>query len=380
MRITFLLLLAASLGAAEVRLGPEVPLVRSANGNTTNVAIAWTDSRVMGVWRSEDASEIVGAFDGGAFSIERLPGHRLGMPSVAAGRDRFLVAWYDLDGEQTRMLARRYTLDAMPVDPIPFVIPTAAAVRNAFEAPGVTADGDSFVISDVANGRLRLLRLNAGGTLSEILARDVSAEPSASFPPLKTTSEWVVPYLRFVGIANPRGFMEPFFSPTAVRIAFSGSDASSVDTSSSIPTDIVPRVATARTGNQFAYATPTLRDAGVRVGLERGSPAGQLLPQSSDVEAVDIAWNGSEYVVVWTTRSYGSIRAMRLDASGRLLDAAPFDVASRGIATKPSIAVTDRGVIIAYSRSDPEAGNAPRAFTRTLDRLPLLSRRQSVRH
>ena len=373
------LFLAVSIQAAEVRLGPEIPLVRGIQRTAqADVKIAWASSGLMGVWRSEDRSEILGAFDGVAFSIDHQPGHQVGIPSITAGPDRFLVVWSDSEGEQTRLVARRYTRYAIPLDPFPIDITPASSTRIRIDAPGVTADGSSFVITDASGSILRLLRLDSNGAVSEILTHDARLEVVGSFPPRKTNAEWLIPYLCFQGIANPTGVMQPVFSVVILRIPFSGSGASIVATFIFDP--LAVRTATTWAGNQFAFAIPDFFYRGMIVGLERPSLTRQLITQANNAVTAGIAWNGSQYVVAWPTRNDGPVFAMRVDPNGNVLDPVPFEIAPRGHWTNPSIAATDRGVIIAYSRIDPEAGDVPRAFTRTLERLSVVPRRPAVRH
>jgi hypothetical protein len=97
-----------------------------------------------------------------------------------------------------------------------------------------------------------------------------------------------------------------------------------------------------------------------------------------------LAWNGGEYVLAWSEQPQGStprIRAIRLNANGEFIDPEPFDVTPPfAMPEKPSLAAVPGGVMIAYSRRDP-ANVVPRAYARTLERLPSAApRRRSARH
>jgi hypothetical protein len=70
--------------------------------------------------------------------------------------------------------------------------------------------------------------------------------------------------------------------------------------------------------------------------------------------------------------------AIRLNANGDLLDEEPFDVVTGVLPIIPTIVPTPEGVDIVYSRYDEDNGEAPRAFARSVARLPLL-RRHAVR-
>jgi hypothetical protein len=104
----------------------------------------------------------------------------------------------------------------------------------------------------------------------------------------------------------------------------------------------------------------------------------------TDSSAPAIAWNGAEFVVAWTELAVcnggSTVRAIRLNAVGEQLDQDAFDVAPGVLAGTPSIVPTAEGVDILYSRYDQDNGAAPRAFARSLARLPpSLLRRHAVR-
>jgi hypothetical protein len=99
--------------------------------------------------------------------------------------------------------------------------------------------------------------------------------------------------------------------------------------------------------------------------------------------AADIAWNGSEFVLIWTEGVPGGdvkLRGMRLGAHLAPLDGEPFDIADDLSPYAPTVIPTASGVLIGYSRVDAANGFAPRAFTRTLERLGnSVVRRRSAR-
>lgn len=92
-----------------------------------------------------------------------------------------------------------------------------------------------------------------------------------------------------------------------------------------------------------------------------------------------VAWDGTEFVIAWIDCG-NTLRAVRFNQLGNPIEA-PFDVATGipSVVMSPSIVPTPDGVIIVYSRNDAANGDAPRAFKRSLARLPP-PRRHVVAH
>jgi hypothetical protein len=105
-------------------------------------------------------------------------------------------------------------------------------------------------------------------------------------------------------------------------------------------------------------------------------PTVQLPPNVFGIP--EIAWNGSEFVLAWTETPLtwpdsrlGTMRGIRLDRTGEPIDLEPFIVTPFPVVPfAPALAPTTAGLAIGYSRHDADNGYAPRAFARTLQRLP----------
>lgn len=321
----------------------------------------------MVVWRDSTGENIRGAIDG----VEVTIGNFGGIPSVAAGKDSFLVAWYGF-ASSWRLLARRYAFDGTPLDAQPIVVASVAPFID--DDPGIATDGSSFVISVPVGNELRLARVDgATGFVSIDVTYPCKTDCSVSYRPVRTPSEWIVPFAKYFGFFSPHVAIT--WSPSLAQISHSGSTTAEKSTQLECNNTGCLRVAVANAGERVSLVYPNfdellfVPDGG---GLRR-------LKIGSWVHGLDAAWNGSEYVVVWSTAGGEALRAMRFDASWRAIDAEPFEISPAGATTdNPSIAVTDQGVVIAYSRSTPENAWAPRAFTRTLDRLA--PRRRAARH
>jgi len=355
-------------------------VVASSGRAQDRVRIARAGSHEMIVWRDDATGEIAGSLDGVEVGIYR--GLAVGIPSVTAGARTFLVAWNEVNNAQfsARMLARRYAFDGTLLDKTPIEL-ASGTYTELDDDPGVTADGSSFVISvGVPQAPLRLLRLDGEtGALSELLSYPCGL-CRAPFRPVPTTSGWMIPYLRYVGFFSPH--VSVTWGVSIAETTLSGTPVREVVTPFTGMDSYCAGLGIAQAGDQVSVALPSF--AGIRiVRAATGVPADPItVPNTADAAGADLAWNGSEYVLAWTTTNGGPIRAMRFDADFHALDAASFEIAAGGSTTAgPSIAVTGQGVVIAYSRSTAENGYAPRAFTRTLDRLssPIV-RRRGVRH
>jgi hypothetical protein len=126
----------------------------------------------------------------------------------------------------------------------------------------------------------------------------------------------------------------------------------------------------------FAFVSATYAGE-IRIGEERPlTPIGLPGPAAFEQYRPAVASNGRDAVC------YGdsTVRAIRLTPVGDQLDLEPFDVAPGVLRGTPSIVPTVEGVDIIYSRYDADNGQAPRAFARSLARLPpLVLRRHAVR-
>lgn len=345
------------------------------------VAVAASPSSLMAAWRDDAGHEIEAALNGVPIVVDRQTARYVSNPAVTYAGNRFLVAWYDLlTVDDARLLARRYAADGTPIDPAPLAVIPNVVRHNLDDAPGVAADGSSFVISDDSNG-IGLLRLDGETGVVTELSRSSCPYPGCwgSFAPIKAPTEWLVPYLGYYSFVSPH--VTVTWGVIIQQTPFSGTGVRTTGTVQVCGFNCM-QLGISGTGEQVTTAIPSTN--GVHIG--QGVPPdrlqqGRLIAEPLGVSAAAVAWNGAEYVVVWTTLHGGPIHAMRLDTNGQLLDNAPFEIAPSGSTTaSPSIAPVAGGVIIGYSRATAENGGAPRAFTRTLDAIARVPRRQSVRH
>jgi hypothetical protein len=372
------------------RAGVDGPmnLVSLSGRAQVGVLVGIAGSHRMVVWSDGAPQEIRGSIDGLERSIASVPGGVVSSPAVMAGNGSFLVAWKERNGDAAtaRLVARRYTLDGSPVDAQPIVLLGDVAVPSdtydASDRPGIAFDGSSFLVvtGEYPNG-IRMARVDtaSGSVQTATYAMPGQVTGIVSARAVTGADHWLVPFTWRNGGNVP--------SVAAISVS------ASLGSIHSIPLD-----APQYTSEFFAVAADPQNIGYLFAGeglsflqTTRGglSPRrGRLNSESSARFA--LAWNGSEYVLAWTERTYASdandvrLRAMRVSPAGQPLDAEPFDVATGASGTfEPSIAVTESGVLIAYSKADTTYGGAPRAYARTLDRLlplPVPPRRQSARH
>ena len=77
----------------------------------------------------------------------------------------------------------------------------------------------------------------------------------------------------------------------------------------------------------------------------------------AETRDIEIAWDGSEYLVVWiastAAHNTGPVRGIRLRYDGTPIDAAPFDILPAATASTLSLAVTSDGFLIACAGRVP---------------------------
>lgn len=155
----------------------------------------------------------------------------------------------------------------------------------------------------------------------------------------------------------------------ARRLTAAGVNLGSSDIAVSTATGDQQNPAVASNGLSFLVAwddtrTSTARD--VYAARVDGSgavldPAGIVVSAASDVQqAVDLAWNGSTYLAVWSDRRSGStydVYGARVDTAGAVLDASGIAISTAANAqTTPSVASDGVGFLVAWT--DTRSGTA----------------------
>lgn len=370
--------------AAEVRLGPETPWSQQ-QPEAAQIAplVATSGDHVVALWRNADGTRVDGVADGHPFFFNSvaLPITSRGeyamariAVSLAAGEQNALVVWTEGEGSTRPLYARRIGFGGEILDPVAISLGNAYSPLSG-EPQGVAYDNGAFVVAwpempDSSRLIARIARISPEGTL----LRDPDIENGApDLRPLHTAAGLIIATAgRGISCA---GFCRPiswygFFSG---RTILNGGDGGWAVAAGADRLTFVSFCSSPFCRN-LAVAQASF--AGVRLSSRDTSI-------TAAVGDLALAWNGGEYVLAWSEQEQGGpsrIRAIRLDANGAFLDPAPFDVSAPGAAAdKPSLAAVPGGVIITYSRRD-SADGVPRAYARTLERLPSGPRRRATRH
>lgn len=306
-------------------------------------------------------------------------------PSVARGDDVVLVSWRDilrpdpgaLSTYGYRMYARRFTLDGTPLDAQPILVENADAITNDIELGTSTVfDGRNFVVF-WSTPDLRAARISPAGTLIDATPLVIEAAPALGFDSgmhaIRNGDEIVVAWsswndYRYLGGVSPRP--SPISSAEVVRLDTQGSEMKIVESRALWQNGALSK----RTG--IANDAVVSQHNGCIEATLLGSSTPVKIDCVAGVDRPAIAWDGEEYVVVWSRN--GDVRALHLDRSLHPLDDS-FSIAppDAGAAYEPAVAPSAAGVEVAYVRLD----NAiPRLFVRSLDRLGLLTRGRVIGH
>jgi hypothetical protein len=317
-----------------------------------DVQLASANGRLLAIW--SEGTNLRGSLDGQAIDIDI--GTTVTFPVAAAGNECFLVAWF----QGSNYVARRIGFDGRLLDAQPFAI-----ANDRTGAPGVREwslahDGTNFVFV-WAYGGIRAVRIAESGAVLDATKRTIITFGDRDI--------YETPAVALTGAGLFAGWFE--ISPPSITLF--GARLKKDATSDGSPRTLqlsgsaVSRLAVASDGDRVTYAWGEEKC----LLVAQFTAGGELLtaPRAIDCgtpHSVQIAWSGSEYVVVW---SAGNVRAMRVDRQGNPMDAAPFDVSPPAKpAIDPAVTATPAGVTIAYSRPD-ETANVSRIFARELARL-----------
>jgi len=274
---------------------------------------------------------------------------------VAWNGGQFLVVW-----SAGVVKGRRFDESGRPLDDAPVDILTPQGAWNGWEslyAPAVTASSEGFVVS-------------AAGYVASIL------DPGMAGPPPSRIWTAVVGRDAHVSaLSGPIVDEQSFsFDVGLVSVTWAGDRATILWNDTKFENDSFARCISAiQISPSGTVVAPSRR-------LHCSSNEGRLLPFSS---VGDVAWNGSEHVVVWNEAAGETIGsfAMRFDRELRPLDDAPIRISPDTIGAFPiRVSRSPEGVVIARAHGDPAAGDVPRIFTRSAARSLNSPRRRATYH
>lgn len=392
-------LLASVLQAAEVRLGPEVPVsnVLEVGEEQIDPQLAFAPTGTFAVWSDRARYEVLGAFNGAQMIIDHTDGKDyIGWPAVAAGGRVFLVVWrHNVDQGQDQVLAQRFDFGGHPVDAQPIVLDVTA--RASFQqhhtAPSIAFDGTSFFVAST-----RGVGANPTATSNLLTIRIGEEGPPFGTRETPTASGFFDSGPRtarafWTGVDFVVTFTVSHAAHAAGIYLFQTAGTMRFDRSNTLIDKTLPPIlynpglksfglAATLTGSRLSYAwvdqVNDIQAAQSKLTGETTIAPRRVVRRSPTDRAfvVDMAWNGSEHVLVWLdgvddTGAAAKVRAIRLDSELRAIDAEPFDISTQPgpLASIPFLVATPAGVTIAYSRYDAANAGAGRIFVCSLDAL-----------
>jgi hypothetical protein len=387
-------LLASSLIAAEVMLGPEVAIAPHDLDPQADVKIALGPRGVFAVWNDTGRYEVSAAIGGTSITVDETDAKDwVGWPAVAAGAHGFLVVWrHNVVLNDDRILARRYDFDGNPIDAAPVTLDTSpyAGFHSDETPPSIAFDGTTFLVAWTRGfsgsygtpTKLYSTRIREDGQPFD--ARETTVAPGSDATVtirargprvLWTGSEFVVILnLEYSGHAGgpylDRGLVairfDHAYNPLAVAYVFNFNNLSSLGVAASSGPS---RLTYSWSGDMESIVVAQATADGQSLRAPR-----VIVPRkfSDGPTAAEVVWNGTEHVLVWLEGSPfgsapGKLFAIRLDTNLEPLDAEPFQIYSEpGFFSNPSLIAAPEGIAIAYTRLDKDVS---RVFMRTLDRL-----------
>ncbi|HXH39709.1 MAG TPA: hypothetical protein VNN08_13855 [Thermoanaerobaculia bacterium] len=380
-----------------------------------DVKVARTGEHEIAVW-SDRTDRIFASVNGVPISINGVPvligprqsGGFVDLPAVGSSNNNFLISWHDGSGP---MLAQRVAFDGRVLDNPPIVL--SANADPLYDpnsdlpkaATSIASDGSTYLVvwSNVKapHSQIVAARVERDGgmpALAVLSGTADTAEPHA--PQVSWTGNKFLVNYTFLNLAY---CSQPVYCPTqpaGMGIAALDATGQLLPVSPRLLPYLGPgytddyqpvRMASGAGMVTFVFGGGFVVAETMTDGLQ---PIGRIVLSSSSSYAEGlcatppaIGWDGAEFVVAWIDACRSVVRAVRLNQFGDPLEE-PFDVAadvpelySDGYSFGPSIVPTPDGVAIVYSRNDVANGDAPRAFERSLARLPpSLPRRRVVTH
>ncbi len=309
---------------------------------------------------------------------------RVFRPAVAASGSQFLIVWYEEDVSGFfRVLAKRVTLDGRVLDFSPIPLLTNSLLPAARAA--IASDGSMFLVSWTSD-RVYTARLSDQGTLlslSSFLGLGTFGSIRGFNGGDAIQAAWTGTSF-FVGYSLIRSCNPPCKSAGIGGLPSGKPQVLFDSVDSTDHGDVAMAMAYGAGRITFVWSPPGSA-LGVAQTTADGTPltgprSELILSNPSCVQNPAIAWDGAEMVVAWIDQCAKTVQAVRLNQFGDTIEP-PFDVASDVLGHGPSVVPTSDGVTILYDRSDETNTGVPRAFERSLARLPAATpRRQSASH
>jgi hypothetical protein len=332
--------------------------VGTAGGNQGAPAVAWDGTNALVAFedrRTGDAdiyaSRVSAAgqlLDGAGIAVHQGTGAQT-QPTVDFSGSTFIVAWRDERGASADLYAARVSPSGVAMDTTGIAVALGAGAQTA---PTAARAGTNVVVAfrDGADGTLKAVRLNGAGAVLDAQPVTLAAAGTAGAPSLAYSSTngllaWdeqgdgdlvrgrtVTPSLMTTGAA--RTVSTAPNTQQAPALAFGDGEALAVWTDF-------------RAGNADVFGARLSR---------RGAaldPTGIAIATSASPEThPDVAWNGTDYLVVWQRGAGASldIEAARVSAAGALRDPSPRVVSNAaGPQSAPAVAALGQDFLVAWT-------------------------------
>jgi hypothetical protein len=355
-------------------VGPIFP-ISAGIGQQTDAAVASDGSGWLVTWtdtRGASRPDIYGArvdaggnvLDPSGIRIGGAPGEQVSS-SVAYDGQQYLVAWADTRPDTVlhvdyAIYAARITTAGQRLDGSGFAVTTMQG-RNT--SPSVASSGSNTLVTwggpdDIVHGA----RVSHAGVVLDPSGRRLSQSSQAGAPSI--TWDGTSYLVSFFALTGPDSSLP---SVAARRVGPGGGALGTDVLLSTSPNLTPPAAATTSTGFLVVWGDRSTGDPDTTetdVLARRVGPAGGLQGTTFPVSigatqqtAPDLAFDGTDHLVVWTERSVGGdVMAARIGPDGVSLDPNGIVVAAGdGTQSAPAVAFDGARYLVVWSAPSPHA-------------------------
>ena len=270
-------------------------------------------------------------------------------PEVAFDGTNFLVVWADQRSDLTDnfyygtdIYGTRVTPGGVVLDPLGIPISTTYSRQDK---PAVAWDGTSFLVAwrderNVSSTRIYAARVSPGGAVLD--PAGISLNPgvdSATAPSIAFNGTNHLVVWRGQPVAGGSSTLQgAFVSPggaVTIAPAFTGVNGAN------------PTVASLGGASMVVWSSSsTVRASRVSAAGAVLDPAGIAIGSGNYPR---IATDGTQYAIAWLDSTTYAVRAMRVDATGSLLDASPLNLGvSTALYTRPGMAFDGTNYVVGW--------------------------------
>jgi hypothetical protein len=323
-----------------------------------NFLVAWDDARL-----APDDRDVFGArvsptgsvLDPAGIPLSTGVGWQV-QPSIAFGVDSFLVAWLDhAGGDQADVIGARVGTDGSLLDPSGITI---GAGPGRAGRPAVAFNGTDHLVvwqEDRAGGGVFGARLNRSGAVLD--PEGIAIAPVSGL----VYTDPAVTSLGATFLVAWYDSRSGDFDAVSARVDGGGHN---LDPDGRIISDAVlqfrgdvDQIALGADGSNYFAAWTDVRIGPSHIFGAPISPGGSvlgpgtLIPRAANTQGTGgIAFDGTNYLLVWTDVSWGSeVRAARLSPSGRKLDVSDIRVSGGQPGSSAGVVFDGQSFVVAWT-------------------------------